>query len=96
MMSPIFAESLTHEKRMDWIAALDKVESLKPKVVIAGHKRETNSDGPTSSKIRANTFETSTDLSMRRRLPRIIQRDAQLYPDRLNPALWGSARALKG
>ncbi len=25
-----FAESLTHEKRMEWIAALDKVEALKP------------------------------------------------------------------
>src|SRR5260370_6920087 len=41
-----FAESLTHEKRMEWIAALDKVEALKPKVVIAGHKRDTNGDGP--------------------------------------------------
>jgi len=41
-----FAESLTHQKRMEWVAALDKVEALRPKVVIAGHKRETNSDGP--------------------------------------------------
>ena len=31
---------------MECIAALDKVEALKPNVVIAGHKRETNSDGP--------------------------------------------------
>jgi glyoxylase-like metal-dependent hydrolase (beta-lactamase superfamily II) len=41
-----FAVSLTHQKRMEWIAALDKVETLKPRVVVAGHKRETNSDGP--------------------------------------------------
>jgi glyoxylase-like metal-dependent hydrolase (beta-lactamase superfamily II) len=41
-----FAESLTRQKRMEWIAALDKVEALRPKVVISGHKRETNSDGP--------------------------------------------------
>lgn len=41
-----FAESLTHQKRMEWIAALDKIEALKPSVVIAGHKCETNSDGP--------------------------------------------------
>jgi hypothetical protein len=31
---------------MDWVAALDKVEALNPRVVIAGHKRATNSDGP--------------------------------------------------
>jgi hypothetical protein len=29
---------------MEWVAALDKVEALKPRVVIAGHKRETNSE----------------------------------------------------
>jgi glyoxylase-like metal-dependent hydrolase (beta-lactamase superfamily II) len=41
-----FAESLIHGERMEWISALDGVEALKPSVVIAGHKRECNSDGP--------------------------------------------------
>jgi glyoxylase-like metal-dependent hydrolase (beta-lactamase superfamily II) len=36
-----FAETLTHDKRMEWVAALDKIEALKPSAVIAGHKRET-------------------------------------------------------
>jgi glyoxylase-like metal-dependent hydrolase (beta-lactamase superfamily II) len=93
-----FAESLTHQKRMEWIAALDKVEALKPKVVIAGHKRETNSDGPnvieeTRQYIRdfdRLVDKTSTALELYNAM-------LSLYPHRLNRgALWGSARALKG
>lgn len=92
------AESLTHEKRMEWIAALDKVEALKPRVVIAGHKRGTNGDGPNiieESRQYIRDFdrladETSTTLSLYNAM-------LELYPDRLNRgALWGSARALKG
>ena len=33
------AEDRDHQKREEWIAALDKMESLKPRAVIAGHKR---------------------------------------------------------
>jgi glyoxylase-like metal-dependent hydrolase (beta-lactamase superfamily II) len=93
-----FAESLTHQKRMEWIAALDKVEVLKPKVVIAGHKRETNSDGPNIiEETRQYIWDfdglidkTSTTLELYNAM-------LKLYPDRLNRgALWGSARALKG
>ncbi len=93
-----FAESLTHEKRMEWIAALDKVEALKPKVVIAGHKRDTNGDGPNvieESRQYIRDFDalvdkTSTTLELYNAM-------LKLYPERINRgALWGSARALKG
>jgi glyoxylase-like metal-dependent hydrolase (beta-lactamase superfamily II) len=93
-----FAESLTHQKRVEWIAALDKVEALNPRVVIAGHKRESASDGPniieeTRQYIRdfdRLVDETSTTLDL-------YDAMLSLYPDRLNRgALWGSARALKG
>jgi glyoxylase-like metal-dependent hydrolase (beta-lactamase superfamily II) len=93
-----FAESAAHEKRMEWIAALDKIEALKPKVVIAGHKRESNGDGPnvieeTRQYIRdfdRLVDKTSTTLELYNAM-------LSLYPDRLNRgALWGSARALKG
>jgi hypothetical protein len=83
---------------MEWIAALDKVEALKPKVVIAGHKRETNSDGP-------NVIEETRQYI--RDFDRLVDKTStalelydamlSLYPHRLNRgALWGSARALKG
>jgi hypothetical protein len=40
------SELATHEKRREWIAALDTIDALKPQVVIAGHKRPANGDGP--------------------------------------------------
>jgi hypothetical protein len=34
------------QTRREWIAALDKLESLNPRAVIAGHKRPGNDDSP--------------------------------------------------
>src|SRR5580658_312321 len=34
------------QKRREWIAALDKIESLSPRTVIASHKRPGNTDSP--------------------------------------------------
>jgi len=39
------AESNLHTRR-EWIAALDTIESLNPRAVIAGHKRPGNDDSP--------------------------------------------------
>jgi glyoxylase-like metal-dependent hydrolase (beta-lactamase superfamily II) len=40
------SESRDQQKRQEWIAAFDKMESLKPRAVIAGHKRVGNDDSP--------------------------------------------------
>src|SRR5712692_11738146 len=40
-----FVES-TAEQRQEWLAALDKIESLNPRAVVASHKRPENEDGP--------------------------------------------------
>jgi glyoxylase-like metal-dependent hydrolase (beta-lactamase superfamily II) len=93
-----FAESLTHQKRMEWIAALDKVETLKPRVVVAGHKRETNSDGPNiidETRQYIRDFDRLVDNTSSTK--ELYDAMLALYPDRLNRgALWGSARAIKG
>ena len=34
------------QKRKEWIAALDKIESLNPRAVVASHKRPENDDNP--------------------------------------------------
>lgn len=92
------SESTTHEKRLAWLAALDAIEALAPKIVIAGHKRADNGDGPeiieeTRQYIRdfdRLVTETSTTAELYAAM-------LALYPDRINPgALWGSARAVKG
>jgi hypothetical protein len=40
------SESVSRESRPEWIAALDKIEVLEPRAVIAGHKRRDNHDAP--------------------------------------------------
>jgi glyoxylase-like metal-dependent hydrolase (beta-lactamase superfamily II) len=91
------SESPDHQKRQEWIAALDKMESFKPRAVIAGHKRVGNDDDP---KILGETrryirdFErlaaqTTTALEL-------YDQMLKLYPDWGNPgALWSSVRAIK-
>jgi glyoxylase-like metal-dependent hydrolase (beta-lactamase superfamily II) len=85
------------EGQKAWIAALDKIESLNPVAVIAGHKRPGAPDTPNSidetrkyirafGRITANT-ETASEL---------YEQMLAIYPDRVNPAiLWYSARAVK-
>jgi glyoxylase-like metal-dependent hydrolase (beta-lactamase superfamily II) len=91
------SESPDQQKRQEWIAALDKMESLKPRAVIAGHKRVGNVDSP---KILGETrryirdferlaMQTTTALEL-------YDQMLKLYPDWGNPgALWTSVRAVK-
>lgn len=87
----------TTETRKEWINAIDKLITLHPKSVVAGHKVPTNTDDPeilfTTKKYiedfdRLNR-ETSTTLELYNAM-------MELYPDRLNPgSLWGGALAAK-
>jgi glyoxylase-like metal-dependent hydrolase (beta-lactamase superfamily II) len=91
------SESPDQQKRQEWIAALDKMDSLKPRAVIAGHKRVGNDDSP---KILGETrryirdferlaMQTTTALDL-------YDQMLKLYPDWGNRgALWSSVSALK-
>jgi glyoxylase-like metal-dependent hydrolase (beta-lactamase superfamily II) len=83
--------------RREWIDALDTIESLHPRAVIAGHQRAGRDDGPeiieeTRDYIRdfdrvVETAETAREL---------YDQMLDLYPERVNPGmLWWSARTLK-
>jgi len=86
------------QTRREWISALDKMESLNPRAVVASHKRPENDDNPriieeTRQYIRdfdrlAETTTTTQEL---------YDKMLELYPNRVNPgwALWSSARAVK-
>jgi glyoxylase-like metal-dependent hydrolase (beta-lactamase superfamily II) len=86
------------QTRREWIAALDKIEDLKPRAVVASHKRPEKPDDPrtieeTRQYIRdfdrlAETTTTAQEL---------YDKMLELYPNRVNPgwALWSSARAVK-
>jgi glyoxylase-like metal-dependent hydrolase (beta-lactamase superfamily II) len=84
--------------RREWISALDTIEKLKPRAVIAGHKKPERDDSPriieeTRQYIRAFDRLAESTTTARQLYDRMLE----LYPDRANPgALWGSARAVKG
>jgi glyoxylase-like metal-dependent hydrolase (beta-lactamase superfamily II) len=88
----------TAQTRREWISALDKIESLAPRAVVASHKRPENDDSPaiieqTRQYIRdfdrlAETTKTAQEL---------YDKMLEIYPNRVNPgwALWSSVRSVK-
>src|SRR6266853_583696 len=90
-------ESNQQGKRQEWIAALDKMESLKRRAVIAGHKRVENDDG---LKILGETRRYIRDferLAVQTTTAReLYDQMLKLYPEWGNRgALWTSVRAVK-
>jgi glyoxylase-like metal-dependent hydrolase (beta-lactamase superfamily II) len=83
--------------RQEWISALDTIEELKPRAVIAGHKKPEKDDGPriieeTRQYIR--DFERVAEMTTTAR--ELYNKMLELYPDRANPgSLWGSAHVAK-
>jgi len=86
------------KSRQEWISALDKIESLKPRAVIAAHKRPGNDDNP---RIIEETRQYIRDFDriaeMTATTQELYDKMLELYPNRVNPgwALWSSARAVK-
>jgi glyoxylase-like metal-dependent hydrolase (beta-lactamase superfamily II) len=93
---PYLGETDT-QSRLDWTSTLDKLEALKPKAVIAGHKAPENDDDP---RIIAETRQYLRDFN-RLNSATTTARDLydamlEVYPDRANPgSLWGAANAAK-
>jgi glyoxylase-like metal-dependent hydrolase (beta-lactamase superfamily II) len=86
------------DTRKEWISALDTIESLKPRTVVAGHKRPVRADAPS---VVAETRQYIRDFDRiaadTRTAKDLYNEMLALYPDRVNPgALWSSARGVKG
>src|SRR6202171_3027758 len=91
------SESPDPQKRREWIAALDKMESLKPRAVIAGHKRVGNDDSP---RIIGETRKYIRDFErlaiQTTTAQELYDQMLKLYPDWINRgALWSSVRAIR-
>jgi glyoxylase-like metal-dependent hydrolase (beta-lactamase superfamily II) len=86
------------DKRQEWIAALDKIEALNPRAVVASHKRPENDDNP---RIIEETRKYIRDFDRlagtTRNAQELYDKMLELYPTRVNPgwALWSSAHAAK-
>src|SRR5712692_3369019 len=91
------SESPDQQKRQEWIAAVDKMESLKPRAVIAGHKRVGNDDSPGILGETRKYIRDFERLAMRTTTAReLYDQMLKLYPDRINRgALWSSVSAIK-
>jgi glyoxylase-like metal-dependent hydrolase (beta-lactamase superfamily II) len=93
---PYLGETDT-QSRLEWISTLDKLEALKPKAVVAGHKVPENDDDPriigeTRQYLRDfNRLNTATTTARE-----LYDAMLEIYPDRVNPgSLWGAANAAK-
>jgi hypothetical protein len=87
-----------HDKRMEWIRALDTVDALHPRTVVAGHKRPGRADDPkTVEETRAYIHDFDRLAARAGTAVELYERMLSLYPDRINPGvLWGSAVAIHG
>jgi glyoxylase-like metal-dependent hydrolase (beta-lactamase superfamily II) len=93
---PYLGETDT-QSRLEWISTLDKLEALKPRAVVAGHKVPENDDDP---RIIAETRQYLRDFNRLNATTKTARElyDAMLeiYPDRANPgSLWGAANTAK-
>ena len=93
---PYLGETDT-QSRLEWISTLDKLESLNPMAVIAGHKIPENPDDPRiigeTRKYLGDFIALDQATTTARQLYEAM---LDLYPDRANPgSLWGAANTAK-
>jgi glyoxylase-like metal-dependent hydrolase (beta-lactamase superfamily II) len=93
---PYLGETDT-QSRLEWISALDHLESLDPRAVVAGHKVPGNDDDPRHIGETRKYLEDFNRLDAATTTARELY-DAmlELHPDRVNPgSLWGGAATAK-
>ena len=95
---PRLVESNQNQKREEWISALEKMESFKPRTVVAGHKNMKNDDdgprviGQTRQYILDFQQLSGNTTTAKELYDQMLAR----YPEWLNRgALWSSATAIK-
>jgi glyoxylase-like metal-dependent hydrolase (beta-lactamase superfamily II) len=83
--------------RLDWLAAIDKIEALNPRAVVVGHGPLDPDNSPRHVPETRRYIQDFTRLDGETATAReLYERMLALYPDRINPgSLWGSANAAK-
>jgi glyoxylase-like metal-dependent hydrolase (beta-lactamase superfamily II) len=81
----------------DWLAAIDKIESLNPRAVVVGHGPLDPDNSPRHIHETRRYIQDFIRLNEEAATARELNdRMLALYPDRINPgSLWGSANAAK-
>ena len=93
---PWLAGCPSPQKRKEWISALDKIESLNPRAVIAGHKRPGTDDDPRIIEETRQYIRDFDRLAESKTSRELYDQMLKLYPDWLDShVLWLGARAAK-
>jgi glyoxylase-like metal-dependent hydrolase (beta-lactamase superfamily II) len=94
----VYLAESDHDKRMEWLRALDLIDGLHPRAVVAGHKRAGRRDDPKIvDETRAYIRDFDRMVGNTRTAKELYEQMLTVYPDRVNPgALWSSARGEKG
>jgi glyoxylase-like metal-dependent hydrolase (beta-lactamase superfamily II) len=81
----------------EWLQALDKIEFLHPKAVVAGHGVLNPDSSPRHiAETRRYLRDFAASLETTSTAQELYDRMLSLYPDRVNPgSLWGAAKASK-
>jgi glyoxylase-like metal-dependent hydrolase (beta-lactamase superfamily II) len=92
-----FLHESNRRSRLEWIAALDKIDALKPSAVVAGHKIPGNDDSARNVEETRQYIRDFIRLNDATKTAReLYDGMLELYPDRANPgSLWSSATAAK-
>src|SRR3954449_833544 len=92
-----FLNESNRQTRLQWLAALDKIDALKPSAVVAGHKIPGNDDSPKNVEETRQYIRDFIRLNDATKTAReLYDQMLELYPDRANPgSLWSSAAAAK-
>lgn len=93
---PFLAET-DAQTRLEWIDALEKLDALEPRAVVAGHKIPDHDDDPRNIAETRNYLRDFIRIDQQTDSPRaLFDAMIELYPDRANPgSLWGGATAAK-
>jgi glyoxylase-like metal-dependent hydrolase (beta-lactamase superfamily II) len=93
---PYLGES-SAQTRLEWIGALDKLEALGARAVVAGHKIPDHDDDPKNIAETRQYLQDFIRLDQATDTPReLFDAMIELYGDRANPgSLWGGANAAK-
>lgn len=93
----VFLGESNADSRKEWLAALDTIEALRPRAVVAGHKRPGATDTPiTVAETRQYIRDFDRIAADTQSAQELYNQMLALYPNRVNPgALWSSARGVK-
>ena len=93
---PFLAETNAQTRR-EWIAALDTLDALKPRAVVAGHKIPDHDHDPRNIAQTRQYLRDFARLDQTTDTPRaLFNAMIELHPDHANPgSLWGGATAAK-